>query len=86
VILTVTLTTAALAAVLNLWLASLLVLDRVKDNVVGSTGRRNGSGEGSPWCPKAKRFLWPGVELECDRVEFGLAVSRQVGAFWEVLP
>ena len=60
--------------------------DILKKAAVGSTGRRNGFGEGSSWCPKAKCFPWPVVELECDRVEVGLAVGRQVGPFWEVLP
>ena len=49
--------------------------DILKKAAVGSTGRRNASGEGSPWCPKAKRFPWSSVELERDRVEVGLAVG-----------
>ncbi len=42
---------------------------------VGSTGRRNGLGEGSAWCLKAKRLPGPCVEFEGDRIEIGLAVG-----------
>ena len=59
--------------------------DILKKGMVGSTGRRNGLGEGSGWCLEAKRFPWPGIELERDCIEVGLAMRRQVGLLGEVL-
>ena len=48
--------------------------DILKKGMVGSTGRRNGLGEGSGWCLEAKRLPWPDVERERDRIEVGMAV------------
>ena len=49
--------------------------DILKKAAVGSTGRRNGLCEGSGGCLEAKCFPGPGIELECDSVEIGLAVG-----------
>lgn len=47
----------------------------LKRATVGSTGRRNGYGEGSAWCPEAKGFSRARVEFEDHSIEVGLTVS-----------
>src|SRR4051794_9196275 len=46
-----------------------------KKAVVGSTGRRNGYGEGSAWCSEAKGLSRARVEFEGHGIEVGLTVS-----------